>query len=471
MKFSKMYFVALSAFALAACDSDNNNNDIFSDAPPTPTGTVQVVHASPDAPPVNVIVNGTTIAAGADYGQTTTRRTVIAGLNSVQVDAIQPGGAVLEGAFPATDVDFGANTITQIVAVGPVTVPLGVAIVTKPDVAPSAGMARVSVLHGIDGPGGLPVDIYVDAYAEPNVAVGTSAPIQLDFMQSTPDPVELMPGNYQVRITGRDDLTPLYDSGSVELTEGLDVTVAAIPNVDGGLSPATLLAISATGATEIFDVGTPTGLRIGHLSPDTDPVDIYVNEALFLNDVPYPAITDIIALPADTYTVSITDGIDANEVLLPPTDLDLAAGTVYTALATGFNADLAVDILADDDPRPVALYAKVRIIHAAPNPAAASVDIYLLDPALQGDLTGQTPALAGVAFGDNTGYLPIATDMETGIGMYDVFVTIADTETVAISGSVMVANNFAYTVIARDPVPGSQEFGLEVLVDVVNEET
>ena len=163
--------------------------------------------------------------------------------------------------------------------------------------------------------------------------------------------------------------------------------------------------------------------------------------------------------------MSITDGANPGVVLLPDTDLTLDAGTVYTVLATGFNASLAVDILAEDDPRSVALYAKVRIIHAAPNPAAESVDIYLLDPALEGDLTGQTPAYAAVPFGANTGYA------ELPAGDYDVFVTVAGTTTVAISASISIEDGGVYTAIARDPVPGSQEFGIEVLVDELIEET
>ena len=190
-----------------------------------------------------------------------------------------------------------------------------------------------------------------------------------------------------------------------------------------------------------------------------------VNGGIFLNDVPFPAITGITALPSDTYTVSITDGSNPGSIFLPDTDLTLEAGTVYTVLATDFFANLTVDILAEDDPRPVALYSKVRIIHAAPNPAAASVDIYLLDPALQGDLTGQTPAFAGVAFGDNTGYTALPG------GTYDVFVTVAGTTDVAISGQVAPTDGGVFTVIARDPVPGSMEFGLEVLVDVLDENT
>ena len=100
------------------------------------------------------------------------------------------------------------------------------------------------------------------------------------------------------------------------------------------------------------------------------------------------------------------------------------------------------------------------------NPAAESVDIYLVDPALMGDLSEQTPAFSAVPFGANTGYVPVPA------GDYEVYVTIAGTTTVAISAALpTLMDGGVYTAIARDPIPGEQDFGIEVLVDVLNEET
>ena len=45
------FLLAASFLVLAACDSDD-------DLPPVPTTTVQILHASPDAPAVDVFVDG-----------------------------------------------------------------------------------------------------------------------------------------------------------------------------------------------------------------------------------------------------------------------------------------------------------------------------------------------------------------------------------------------------------------------------
>lgn len=462
MKVSMKFLMVLSAFALAACDSNNNNNNQGGNTPQGPFGKLQVVHASPDAPLVNLLVDGAPSGQNIPFGAATIEGNFEVGTYSVQVDAVLPAGATATVIGPA-DVPITADTITTIVALGPVAVPLDFAIIEKPDTVPAAGNARLFVLHATSGAGGLPVDVYVTA---PGADLATTAPTGTFSFKETLGPVEVAAGDYQVRVTlAGDPAAVAYDSGTVALGDGDDLTVAAIPNVKGGNAAVQLLALGPGGSAEVLDVSTPTGLRVGHLSPDTVPVDVLVNGGVFLNDVPFPAITDITALPADTYTVSITDGSNPGSIFLPDTDLTLEAGTVYTVLATDFFDNLTVDILADDDPRSVALYAKVRIIHAAPSPAAASVDIYLLDPALQGDLTGQTPAYSAVPFGANTGYAALPA------GDYDVIVTVAGTTDVAISGSVSIADGGVYTAIARDPLPGATEFGLEVLVDVLNEQT
>ncbi|MBT8091159.1 MAG: DUF4397 domain-containing protein, partial [Gammaproteobacteria bacterium] len=118
--------------------------------------------------------------------------------------------------------------------------------------------------------------------------------------------------------------------------------------------------------------------------------------------------------------------------------------------------DFAVEILTPDA-RPVALFAKVRIIHASPG--ADNVDIYLLDPALMGDVTGEDAALEDVAFGTVTEYLSLPE------GDYDVIVTPTGETMAAISQSISIGNGMVYTAIARDPEPESMEFALEVLVD------
>ena len=69
-------------------------------------------------------------------------------------------------------------------------------------------------------------------------------------------------------------------------------------------------------------------------------MDILVNGGEYLEDVEFPAVTPIVALPADTYEVAITVANNPGAIAFGPADLPLAAGTWYSVFATDFNASL-----------------------------------------------------------------------------------------------------------------------------------
>lgn len=447
---SKTSVVFVAALALAACDSDNNNAD--RNVPEVETFQVQVLHGSPDAPLVNVSLNNQQVLTNVDYKQGSGRFTLEAGTYPVAVDAILPGATPT---VIGDDLTFDGGNIYTIAAVNTVDA-LEPVVIAQPDTPVTAGSARLFVLHATPGAApsfSLPVNVYVDTYSEPNAPVGTSAPLTFDFKE-TLGPVEVAAGDYQIRVTLANG-TPVYDSGRLPLADGNDLVVAAVPNVSGGPAALTLVALTGQGSAQFLDVNTPTGLRVGHLSPDTDAVDILVNGGAYLEGVEFPAVTPVVALPADTYEVAITDAGNPGAIAFGPAELTLEAGTSYSVLATGFNASLDVVILDQDDPRPIALFPKVRIYHASPT--AEDVDIYLV--AEDGAIAGATPALRNRPFGANSGYLALSA------GTFDVVVTPTDTTTEAIRQTITIEDGGVYTAIAHDPVEG--QFGLIVQEDVL----
>ena len=83
MKYSPLLAVAISALFIVGCDDDDE-----------PTTQLQAVHASPDAPLANVIVNSQARWTGVDYAQASGYVSVSEGQTSVQVDVQLPGEAV-----------------------------------------------------------------------------------------------------------------------------------------------------------------------------------------------------------------------------------------------------------------------------------------------------------------------------------------------------------------------------------------
>ena len=75
------------------------------------------------------------------------------------------------------------------------------------------------------------------------------------------------------------------DSGTITLSDGDDLTVAALPNTSGGSAPISLVALNGAGSLEILDVNTPTSLQVVHASPDAPAVDDPASKAVRASEV------------------------------------------------------------------------------------------------------------------------------------------------------------------------------------------
>jgi hypothetical protein len=437
---------------LAACSSDNDNPQPTPPIePPVATLKLQVLHGSPDAPAVNVLVDGGEVLSDVDYKVGSGQLTLDEGTYSVQVDGILPGGnATVIG---PVDLDLAADTIYTVVAVNNVAA-IEPVVISQPDIAVAAGSARLFVLHGAaDAP---QVDVFVTA---PGADLTASAPVGTFAFKETIGPAEVAAGDYQVRVTAAGDPSAVvFDSGTVTLNDGDDINITALPNTSGGAAPISLVALNGTESLEVLDIDTPTSLQVIHASPDAPAVDVVVDGGVLVPGLAFPTATGFVETPAGTYTVAVTVAGNPGAVAIGPVDLDLAAGVRYSVLAVGELAAIEPLILTDD-PRRVATNAKVRIVHASPS--AMDVDIYVT--AVGADINAETPTLENIAFKDNTGYLALPA------GDYDVTVTPTGTKTAAIGpATISVSDGGIYTAVARDPLPGAAELGLIVSDDFVN---
>jgi hypothetical protein len=443
MKFSSKFVVVCSMFMLAACDSDDDFTPaVVPDTPPAATLKVQVLHGSPDAPAVNVLVDGGEVLGDVDYKIGSSQLTLDEGTYTIQVDGILPGGdATVIG---PVDLDLAGDTIYTIAAVNDVAA-IEPVVISQPDTAVSAGAARLFVLHGAAA--APQVDVFVTA---PGADLAASAPVGTFSFKEIIGPAEVTAGDYQIRVTAAGDSSAVvFDSGTVTLTDGDDLTIAAVPNTSGGAAPISLVALNGAGSLEILDVNTPTSLQVIHASPDAPAVDIVVNGGVLVPGLAFPDATGFVETPGDTYNVAVTVAGNPGAVAIGPVDLDLTPGVRYSE-----------PLILTDDPRRVATNAKVRIVHASPT--AADVDIYVT--AVGADISNEMPTLESVPFKANTGFLALAA------GDYDVTVTPTGTKTAAIGpATISVSDGGVYTAVARDPLPGEAEFGLIVLDDFLTD--
>lgn len=193
-----------------------------------------------------------------------------------------------------------------------------------------------------------------------------------------------------------------------------------------------LTAFAAAGCDNTTDPGDNfVEVRAAHFSPDAPAVDVLVDGAVVLTNVPFTAISDYLLVDGESVRLQIRVAGDPNAVVIDTTVTDLPDGTRYTAAATGLVSDLQPVFLQDDtNTSPSA--ARLRFAHFSPD--APAVDI----------------ALAGgdVLFG-NVSFREVANYIEVPGGTYDLEVRLAGTATVVLPlPGITVANATNYTAFA-----------------------
>ncbi|WP_417565847.1 DUF4397 domain-containing protein [Marinobacter sp.] len=448
----------------------------FDGSDSSPSTDVRIVHASSDAPAVNVRLNGDIVVSGADYKQAAVLKPD-AGVASIAVDGLLPGGGTAT-VIEADGVSLRFDTKYDVIAVGKVgdsTIePL---ILTDDGARDDANSARLRVAHlspGAEAAADGPVDVYVTAFGDPLPAEAT---FSFSFKESV-GPLEVPAAdNYQIRVTPTGSETVVYDSGQIALPAGADLLVAAVDNTVYGNSPVSLLVLSGAQVTEVLDAGTGAGIRAVHNSGDAGLVDLYVNGAPGVDPAAVQDLEFTQTVPADPVTGGYV-GLDTGENQIVVTvangteaaidaTLDLALGDILTVVAAGTVADSSLQALAfPDDNRRVATAAKLRVIHGAFE--AQVVDVYLLPTAEGGpgatQINNSAPALDDFEFGESSGYLQVSE------GEYVVFITTTDGSELLKTGNITLTAGGIYTVVARLAVPGEvgNIAGLTLLDDFVS---
>ncbi len=448
----------------------------FDGSDSAPSTDVRILHASSDAPAVNVRVNGDVVVSGADYKQAAVLKPD-SGTASIDVDGLLPGGETAT-VIEADGVSLRSDTKYDVIAVGKVgdsTIePL---ILTDDGVRDDANSARLRVAHlspGAEAAAGGPVDVYLTAFGDPLPAEAT---FSFSFKESV-GPLEVPAADsYQIRVTPSGSDAVVYDSGEIALPAGADLLVGAVDNTVYGNSPVSLLILSGAQVTEVLDAGTGAGIRAVHNSADAGLVDLYVNGAPGIDPAAVQDLEFTQTVPADPVTGGyvglnngenqiIVTGANGTDAAIDAT-LDLALGDISTVIAAGTIASSSLQALAfPDDNRSIATAAKLRVIHGAFE--AQVVDVYLLPTAEGGPAATQintaAPALDDFEFGESSGYLQVAE------GDYVVFITTTDGSELLKTGNITLAAGGVYTAVARLAAPGETGniAGLTLMDDFVS---
>ena len=432
---TKTAVTLVAVLGIAACGSDSDSIEY---------SNLQAVHASSDAPLANVWINDQAALTGVDYGVGSGYVRLPEGANSVQVDVQLPGGDVAT-VVDKTTLDLDSDLYYTAFVVGDASGapnPVEPLIVTRSATSMAdANSLDVQVVHAASG---VPaVDLYV---TEPGVALADSSPITNLAYKASTDVLNIPAGDYQVRLAVGD--TVAFDSGTIPLPANANLTIAAIKTGDSNsTSPVKLMVLNGSGSSILEDKGSQAEVRVGHLVDGAPVVDVHVDGAAFapLSDLEFKQIRGYLDLAPKAYDIDVyVDGTTADPII-DVDGLEVKGGMDYSIYAVGVVAPaIAIEpLVVEDMRRAVATSATLNVTHAAANPVAEMVDIYLTTSA---GIDGSDPAVANFAYKDSVQGVYVAE------GSYFVTVTVAgDPNTVAIdSAPVTVMNGVVYQVVAID---------------------
>lgn len=210
------------ASLLSACGGSNSD-----------TAQLRVLHASPDAPAVDVLIDGGGVLEGLSFGDASPFTGVDAGHRQIQVNVSGTDTTVIDARA-----DLEEDKRYLVVASGRVSdlQPLVFPVSAENSVA---GSALVRVLHA--APSAPRVDVYV-------VAAGTSiaqaAPALSDVpFRAISDYLPVPEGSYDLLVTPAGTKNIAIEAKNVTLTDGLIATVAAL-DASGGGAPFTLAILA-----------------------------------------------------------------------------------------------------------------------------------------------------------------------------------------------------------------------------------
>jgi hypothetical protein len=208
----------LATFAVAACSDDDNVTA------PVTTARLRVVHASPDAPNVDVLVDNTPALTNVAYKVASNYLDVPSGSRNLKVRATGTTTVVIDGnSTLAEGVFYTVLATGRVASIAPL-------VLTDDQTSPASGNIRLRLVHASPTAGN--VDIYVTA---PSADIATATPTLANVpFRAASGYLEVPAGTYRVRIAPAGTRTVAIDVNNVVLVAGQVRTAVAVDAPGGG---------------------------------------------------------------------------------------------------------------------------------------------------------------------------------------------------------------------------------------------
>lgn len=187
------------------------------------TGNLRFLQASPDAPQVNLVVDGKSVATGLNYSNATGYLTVRSGTRHVQVVPSSGGAAILD-----TSVTIASSGNQTLILTGPAASPHTI-LLSDGGTTATTGDGNVRVVNASSRMGSA--DVYIVA-AGSSIAGVSPTVANLDFNKDTGYQLVPLPA-FEVFMTAPGTKNAFVDTGSVDLSTNTNQTIVGPDSASG----------------------------------------------------------------------------------------------------------------------------------------------------------------------------------------------------------------------------------------------
>jgi hypothetical protein len=371
----------LLTLALGACSHSSGGGST----------NLRVVNAVPDANSITVTVNDQVVVSNLAFEGLTTYTGVDSGNQEFKVSA--NGGT--SNAIDTTLALSGNANYTYIVY-NPVASATGLLFVDSNIASPPSGDFSIRVINVASGVG--PVDVYLTpAGTDLNSTSPTIASTPLGGVSGVVSPAT---GTLELRVTSAGTKDVIYDTPPQSFVSGNIYEAVVLTAGSSKLVNVAMLNVDTAGTGQLNN-SLLADFKVLNASQVPSPLNVLVDGALTLSNVPYAAVSNYVTIAQGTRTFSIqatsTPGADLLNLVTT-----LAPATDTSIMLNGPAGALQATVLADNNLPPPIGRARIRFVNGSPD--EGPLDVYI-------NFSKQVSALATNAA---SGYNEVTADAALG---------------------------------------------------------
>lgn len=417
----------------------------------TEQALIRFVHVSPDAPPIDIYVDGEIVVKGVEFPTATAFLSFAAGDHRFQMT---PAESTVEGALIDIDQDLDADTSYEIAAIGLLNDVEGQVFEVDTSVIESADGARIRLIQGAPSLAGVDVDVEDgDALFE-----DLDFPSASDYLEMTPATINLL-----LYATGERQILARLDDLLVEAGWVYDVFVAG-QTENETLQFLALKAPAVASCSLVLGGGASDDgcTRFVHGSPDGPPLQVYVDDASEPTSagLEFGQATGYVGLPEGTHRVRlVAEGGSIEEPLLDA-EFDVSAREAAEVVAVNTREAMEIRTFgASLAPLPEG-QARLRVIHAVPD--ADPFDVVMPDGSMLFEAVefGTASPYAAIPGGKVSVEVRVAGENESLVPLRELTVEAGSVYDIIVVGSVERAT-VSFSVLDSPSVSAEEHEGIQ----------